>query len=123
AGALRPGAFALPPSAVVAEPPARPAPTWAAIAIAPPAFDAAKGYLRLDVRTAKEFAAGHLPGAARLDLGELARRCPENDPAEVACLRLALGALGIGGGLALAVSGAAPALSARAAPAPRARAR
>jgi len=106
AAALGPGSFALPPSAVFPEPAARPVPTWAAIAIAPPAFEAAKGYLRLDVRTAKEFAAGHLPGAARLDLGELARRCPENDPAEAACLRLALGALGIGGDLPLAVYGA-----------------
>ncbi|MEP7012977.1 MAG: rhodanese-like domain-containing protein [Acidobacteriota bacterium] len=93
--------------APLATPPrARPAPTLQPVAITPTMLDAAKGYLRLDVRTAKEFAAGHLPGAVRLDLGALAQRCPENDPAEASCLRSALGAFGLSGDLPLVVYGA-----------------
>ncbi len=91
---------------MAAAPPVRPAPTLQTVAIKPATLDAAKGYLRLDVRTAKEFAAGHLPGAVRLDLGALAQRCPENDPAEASCLRSALGAFGLGGDLPLVVYGA-----------------
>jgi thiosulfate/3-mercaptopyruvate sulfurtransferase len=106
AAALLPGAFAQAPAPAVAAPSVRQAPTLPAIAIAPPALDAAKGYLRLDVRSAKDYAAAHLHGAVRLDLGELARRCPESDPAESACLRSALGALGIDAEQPLAVYGA-----------------
>lgn len=107
AGAFSLGAFAqTPPPSAVAAKPAASVPILPAVAIAPEALDGAKGYLRLDVRSAKEYAAGHLPGAIRLDLGALAQRCPESDPGEAACLRPALGALGIGGDSALAVYGA-----------------
>ncbi|HXU31394.1 MAG TPA: rhodanese-like domain-containing protein [Thermoanaerobaculia bacterium] len=109
AGMLSAFALAQEPPRPVPAPAPRPAPSapaFPAVALAPRELDEVRGYLRLDVRTAKDFAAGHLPGAVRLDLGELARRCPENDPAEAACQRTALGALGIGGDLPLAVYGA-----------------
>lgn len=105
AGALCLCASAQAPAPVVTPPSARPAPTLPAITISPPALDAARGYVRLDVRTAKDYVAGHVPGAVRLDLGALAQRCPESDPAEAACLRPALGALGIGADSSVAVYG------------------
>ncbi len=77
-----------------------------AISISPPALDAARGGVRLDIRSAKDYAAGHLPGALWLDLGALTQRCPESDPAEAACLRPALGALGIGADSFVAIYGA-----------------
>ncbi len=90
AGAAEPGAtvFPVPP-----------------IAISAGELGGDRDFLRLDVRGAKEYAAGHLPGAVRLDLGALVRRCPESDPAEAACLRAAFGALGIEGEEKIAVYG------------------
>ncbi len=104
------GAAELPTA--IPDPSARP--TSQPIAIEPRALDAAKGYLRLDVRGTKEYAAGHLPGAVRLDLGELSRLCPERDPAEAICLRAALGELGVSGDLPAVVYGADLEFAARA---------
>ena len=107
------GAFALHALAQAPTLPApapAPVPSLAALArpisISPPALDEAKGLVRLDVRTAKEYEAGHLPGALRLDLGALAQRCPESDPAEAVCLRSAFGGLGVGAETPVAVYGA-----------------
>ncbi len=109
-GSIQPGSAEVP--AVLPNPATRP--TAQPIAIEPRALDAAKGMLRLDVRGAKEYAAGHIPGALRLDLGELRRRCPENDPSEVTCLRAALGELGVSGDLPAVVYGADLEFAARA---------
>lgn len=106
AGVLAVYAFAQAPATPPIPAPSRGGPSFPAIAISPPALDEAKGFVRLDVRTAKEYAAAHLPGALRLDLGALAQRCPESDPAEAACLRPALGALGVGADSAVAIYGA-----------------
>ncbi len=88
----------------IAPSPSPPAP-FPAVAITPRALDAADGYLRVDVRTAKDYAAAHLPGAVHLDPGALQQRCPEGDAAEISCLRSALGALGLGAESPIALYG------------------
>jgi len=72
--------------------PPKKAPVFPVIAMAPQAVAAGKALARLDVRGAREYAAGHATGAVRLDLGEIARACPEPEPA---CLRAALGSAGV----------------------------
>src|SRR6185295_9589144 len=72
--------------------PPKKAPVFPVIAMAPQAVAAGKALARLDVRGAREYAAGHAPGAVRLDLGEIARACPEPEPV---CLRAALGSAGV----------------------------